>query len=369
MTQSSSPRLDVHNDVIAQLGESSIDHESVDAIIRSSVNNRYPLMSTDEKSRLISSLIHDVTGYGFLEELLNDESVNEIMINSSSTVYLDKAGVFHKVDIQTTNEELVRLVQKIAGSIGARCDVSSPIVDAWLDDGSRMHAVLPPIAADGPYITIRRFIARSFELHQFCEDESQERSIRDIISCARNVIVAGGTSSGKTTLLNCMIHHVDKNQRVVSIEETAELHTDHPHCVRLLARAANSEGAGAVCLGDLVKASLRMRPDRIVVGEVRGKEAFDLVQALNTGHDGSLCTIHANGPREVIHRLASLAVFAQPGLDYQAILTQVVYGIDTIIFVKKSTNGRRVINSISRIQRDENHFQILNTFTGETSYV
>ena len=219
--------------------------------------------------------------------------------------------------------------------------MASPIIDAWIRDGSRVHCVLPPIAANGPYLTIRRFISQTYDLENFCINELQVSLVRQLVSEAKNIVVAGGTSSGKTTLLSSLINQVDHNQRIVAIEETSELTSEHPHVVKLLARSSNSEGAGQITVGELVKASLRMRPDRIVVGEVRSEEAFDLVQALNTGHAGSLCTIHANGPAEVIHRMASLPMFAHPVLDYHAIVNQICFGIYCIISANKNLPGIR----------------------------
>lgn len=359
----------VHSAIVNLIAEKQFSNDEIKNLVLSQVEDNYPLLSLQNKHELTKDILHDVTGYGFLENYLYDEAINEIMINSTSCGYIDRQGQFYRIDINTSEEELTRLIQKIASVSGTRCDGASPIMDAWLADGSRVHAVLRPIAADGPYLTIRKFISRSFSLSQFCETQSQQELVRDLINKSKNIVVAGGTSTGKTTLLNCMLHKVDHQQRVVSIEETAELHCDHPHWLRLVARGANSEGAGKIGLGDLVKASLRMRPDRIVVGEVRSAEAFDLVQALNTGHDGSLCTIHANRAEEVIHRMASLALFAHPGLDYSAILTQVSYGIDAIIYVARKQSGKRFIKSISLVSLHDGRTQIQDIISGDKSYV
>lgn len=352
-------RSRVHDRVISQLGDTQLDERALDELVHTAVREHFPLINSIDATSLVADIVHDVTGYGFIEDLLTDEEVNEIMINSSTCAYVDRSGVMENTEITTTNDELIRLGQKIAGSVGARFDTSSPILDAWLRDGSRVHAVMPPVSPDGVCITIRRFITRSFDLDQFCDSENHKQIICNIVEASRNIVVAGGTSSGKTTLLNCLIHHVDHAQRIISIEETAELQTDHPHWVRLLARTSNSEGVGEIPLGELVKTSLRMRPDRIIVGEVRSGEAFDLIQALNTGHDGSLCTIHANGPDEVIHRMASLAMFAHPGLQYDALLTQIAFGIDIIVFVKRSREGKRRIDSISEVRRNDNGCEVV----------
>lgn len=359
----------IHEEVVDLLGIDHAENRDVFPLISETVEKRYPLLPEELKNNIASSVVNDVTGYGFLEDLLKDENVNEIMINNQNAIFLEKCGRFERIEVDFTRQELFRLIQKIASSVGARCDLSSPIVDAWMKDGSRFHAVIPPIAPDGPYLTIRKFTSNSYSLNDFCFDQQCERIVCDIIDDSKNVVVAGGTSSGKTTLLNCLIQKVDANQRVISIEETAELKVAHNHWIRLLARTSNSEGAGTVSMGDLVKASLRMRPDRIVVGEVRSAEAFDLIQALNTGHGGSLCTIHANGPREVVGRIASLAMFAHPGFDYQALVTQVCFGIDAIIYVKKTSSGHRIIESITAIDRENQIPRMVDLITGKISDV
>lgn len=359
----------IHEEVADLLGSDDAETIDVFPLISETVEKRYPLLPEEFKSDIASSVANDVTGYGFLEDLLKDENVNEIMINNQNTVFLEKSGRFERIEVDFTKQELLRLIQKIANSVGARCDLSSPIVDAWMKDGSRFHAVIPPIAPDGPYLTIRKFKSNSYSLNDYCLDQKYERIVSELIDDSKNVVVAGGTSSGKTTLLNCLIQKVEASQRVVSIEETAELNVAHSHWVRLLARTPNSEGTGVVSMGDLVKASLRMRPDRIVVGEVRSAEAFDLIQALNTGHGGSLCTIHANGPREVVGRIASLAMFAHPGFDYQALVSQVCFGIDAVIYVKRSNSGHRIIESITAIDRENQIPRLVDLVTGKISDV
>jgi len=359
----------IHTDILEKL-DFLDDHEGeLPSLISESIENSYPLMSASEKNTLSSNVLNEVLGYGFLENLLKDERVNEIMINQSSQVYVDRNSKFDRVHVDVSKEDLVKLAQKIAGAVGARCDTSSPILDAWLRDGSRVHVVLPPIAPDGPCITIRRFIEKKIELKQFCRNEHYLEAMQALVTQRKNIVVAGATSSGKTTLLNCLMQEMSSSERIVSVEETAELSCTHPHWVRLLSRRSNSEGAGEISLGDLVKATLRMRPDRIVVGEVRSVEAFDLMQALNTGHDGSLCTIHANGPLEVISRLSSLALLAHPGLNLESIKSQFCFGIDAIVFVARDKTGQRFVKSISHLNNGEGLNRIFDFETGEKSDV
>lgn len=340
---------EIHESVVGELQSES----DVNEVVRSTVSQQYPLLPQKQQDSIISRVLNEVRGYGFLEDLLARDDVNEIMINSHDQIFIDASGVMEKIDIDIDIEDCFHLAQKLAAQVGGRCDVSSPILDAWLHDGSRVHVVLPPIAPHGPCITIRRFLNMSFEFSHFVETDSQHEQLRELVELRRNIIVAGGTSSGKTTLLNCFMNQCEENERVISIEETKELHTDHTHWVSLIARESNSEGSGKVSLGELVKASLRMRPDRIIVGEVRSHEAFDLIQALNTGHDGSMCTVHANGPVEVVHRLASLAMLAHPGLEYDALIRQIVFGIDVIVYVARKENGFRKVESINEVSYQE----------------
>lgn len=352
----------LHERVVARIQNESIDsleRYSLENIIQEEIENAFPLIDDLSNKELFDSMLSDVSGYGLLDIYLADTSINEIMINSSTKMFIDRKGMIEEIELKTTSEELVRIVQKIASDVGTRFDAASPIVDAWLKDGSRLHGVMPPIAPDGPYITIRKFVERSLDLDQFFPTALQKNILEDAVMQSKNIVVAGGTSSGKTTLLNTLIHLIPSQERVVSIEETVELDTNHEHFVRLVARTSNSEGAGSISMGDLVKASLRMRPDRIVVGEVRSGEALDLLQALNTGHDGSLCTVHANGPNEVIQRIATLALYSGAQIPFDALITQAYFGIDLIVYVKRLCSGKRIISSISEIQRKGNDRSIV----------
>jgi pilus assembly protein CpaF len=345
----------LHERVVARIQLEQIDLDedvSLETIVAQEIEEAFPLIDQKGSDELFESMMSDVSGYGLLDDYLSDPEINEIMINSSSKMFIDRKGKIEEITLDTTADELVRIVQKIASDVGARFDSASPIVDAWLEDGSRLHSVMAPIAPDGPYLTIRKFVERSLDLNQFSPSELQKEILTSAVKNSKNIVVAGGTSSGKTTLLNTLIHLIPARERIVSIEETAELNSSHEHFVRLVARSSNSEGAGAITMGDLVKASLRMRPDRIVVGEVRSGEALDLLQALNTGHDGSLCTVHANGPAEVVQRIATLALFSGAQIPFDALVTQVYFGVDLIVYVKRLDTGKRVIASISEIRRE-----------------
>ena len=332
---------------------------SIRDIVKSEIDLGFPLLDKKASELLYESMMSDVSGYGLLDIYIGDETINEIMINSPTKMFIDRKGKIDEVAIETTSDELIRIIQKIAAGVGARFDTASPIVDAWLDNGSRFHGVMAPIAADGPYLTIRKFIEQSLDLDQFYPTRIQKEILIDAIKKSKNIVVAGGTSSGKTTLLNTLIHLIPSSERIVSIEETAELATSHEHFVRLIARTSNSEGVGTITMGDLVKASMRMRPDRIIVGEVRSGEALDLLQALNTGHDGSLCSVHANGPNEVIQRIATLALFSGAQIPFEALVTQVYFGVDLIVYVKRLNNGNMIIESISQINRDNGKREII----------
>lgn len=341
------------------LESNELDENKILENARLSVTKLFPLMDSHEKEKTVLSVVNKISGYGLIEEYLNDDSVNEIMINTNSSGYIEKNGVKHPISFHTTDNELIRIAQKVANKVGSRFDRSSPIVDAWLSDGSRFHCVMPPISPDGVCITIRKFLKTKNSLSDFCSSDEMRDYIVRAVASKRSMIIAGGTSTGKTTLLDALISSVSSNDRIVSIEETAELVVEHNHHVRLVARPQNSEGLGQVTLSQLVKASLRMRPDRIVLGEVRSNEAFDLLQALNTGHAGSMCTVHANGPEEVMFRLASLAMFAHAGMDFESLLKQAQFGIDLIICVDRNECGSRYISSIHKSVFDNGKFRVL----------
>ena len=278
------------------------------------LRDEQPLLAAARFDALLEQLTHEVAGLGPLEPLLADPTVTEVMVNGPGRAYVERAGRLEPVVLDLDAAAIVRLVERVVAPLGLRLDRSSPMVDARLPDGSRLHAVIPPLAVDGPCVTIRRFGARAVALEEFGVDGAAAAFLRWAVAAGWNLLVAGGTSAGKTTLLNALSQAIPHDERIVTIEETAELRLAQPHVVRLEARPPNAEGAGGVTVRELVRAALRMRPDRLVVGEVRGGEALDMLQALNTGHDGSLSTIHANGPADALARLETLVLLADSGL-------------------------------------------------------
>jgi pilus assembly protein CpaF len=306
------------------------------------IRREAPLLPTARARELVEALLDDVAGLGPLERLLADPEVTEVMLNGPGRAFVERSGRLVPVDLAVERAELERLVERILTPLGLRCDRTSPIVDARLPDGSRVHAVVPPVAVDGPYLTIRRFGARSLPLDAFGGCAALRALLAWMVRAGWNLLVSGGTSSGKTTLLNALSALLPPDERIVTVEETAELRLAQPHVLALEARPANAEGVGAVDLRALVRASLRMRPDRIVVGEVRGPEALDMIEALNTGHDGSLSTIHANGPAEALLRLEALALRAAGGLPLPAVRAHIASCVDAVVHVSRSRSGRRI---------------------------
>jgi pilus assembly protein CpaF len=311
-----------------------------------------PLLPGPRFERLLDELTDEVAGLGPLEPLLADPEVTEVMVNGPGHAFVERHGRLEPVDLPLDAPGIVRLVERVIAPLGLRFDRSSPMVDARLSDGSRVHAVLPPLALDGPCVTIRRFGARAVPLDAFGLDPAAEAFLRWAVTAGWNIVVAGGTSAGKTTLLNALSASIPDDERVVTIEETAELRLLQPHVVRLEARPPNAEGAGAVSVRELVRTALRMRPDRVVVGEVRGGEAFDMLQALNTGHDGSLSTVHANGAAEALARIETLVLLAAVGLPLPAVRAQISAALDAVVFVARRPGGVRRVEQITELSGD-----------------
>jgi len=284
-----------------------------------------------------------------LETLLADPEVTEILLNGGGQAFVERRGRLEPVTVGLDEAAIRRIVERVIAPLGLRLDRSSPMVDARLPDGSRLHAVLPPVAVDGTCVAIRRFGGGRRELGDFALSPPGAELLRWAVGAGWNLLLSGGTGAGKTTLLNVLAGEVAPGERIVTIEETAELALGQPHVVRLEARVANAEGAGAVPVRALVRASLRLRPDRLVVGEVRGEEAFDLLQALNTGHCGSLCTIHANGPDDALARLESLVLLAGVGLPVDAIRAQIRAAVDAVVHVVRRPGGRRAVEVIAEL--------------------
>jgi pilus assembly protein CpaF len=308
-----------------------------------------PLLDGARRDRLVDAVVDDVVGLGALEPLLLDPTIDEIMVNGSGRCFVERAGVIEAVPLQLDDAGIVRLAQRILAPLALRLDRSSPMVDARLPDGSRLHAVIPPLAIDGPCLTIRRFGAKTMGVEAFGVTGEADGVLRQLVTGGANVVISGGTGSGKTTLLNALAAHLGSSERIITIEETAELRLPQPHVVRLEARPANAEGAGGFTVRDLVRAALRMRPDRLVVGEVRGAEALDLLQALNTGHDGSISTVHANGPVDALRRLSTLALFGGTGLPHDAICEQLRTSVDVIVQVARAEGGAREVVAVAEV--------------------
>jgi pilus assembly protein CpaF len=320
----------------------------VDAsLVERFVREEAPLLDVGLAQQAVAAVLADITGLGPLELLLRDAAVSEVMVNGPGRVWIERAGALECTDVSLTAAEIDHIIEKIVGPLGLRVDRSSPAVDARLPDGSRVHAIVPPLAIDGPYLTIRRFRARVVELDEFCASAVVD-FVRAIVRERRNVIVCGGTGSGKTTLLNALAGAI-LSGRIVTVEDAAELRLQQDHVVRLEARPANAEGVGRVTIRDLVRNALRMRPDRIIVGECRGAEALDMLTAMNTGHEGSMSTCHANSPADALRRLETMVLLAGEGLPLDAVRDQLHAAIDVIIEVGRGRDGRRRITSVVEV--------------------
>jgi len=310
-----------------------------------------PLLAAATADVVLDELVDDVGGLGPLEPLLADPSITEIMVNGRDRVYVEREGRVVPVVCTIDAATIVRVVERVIAPLGLRLDRASPMVDARLADGSRLHAVLPPLAPDGPCVSIRRFGARAVPLGAFGIEPEVDALFETMVRAGWNLLVSGATSSGKTTCCNALARAIDPSERIVTIEETAELRLRQPHVVRLEARPANAEGTGAVRVRDLVRSALRMRPDRIIVGEVRGGEALDMLQACNTGHDGSLSTVHANSPDDALARIETLALCADVPLPLPAVRRQLVSAIDAVVQVRRGRDGRRMIVAVAELEQ------------------
>jgi pilus assembly protein CpaF len=307
-----------------------------------------------EQRDLVTVLINDMLGLGPLEPLLADDEITDIMVNGPNQVYVERRGKLELTTVKFQNNAHVQnIASRIVTAIGRRVDESSPLVDARLEDGSRVNIIIPPLAIDGASISIRKFSKQSITLDVMASQKNISPAMATVMKVAArsqlNILISGGTGSGKTTLLNAMSQLIDHGERIVTIEDAAELQLQQPHVVRLETRPANLEGQGEITMRDLLKISLRMRPDRIILGEVRGSEAVDMLQAMNTGHDGSMCTVHANRPREALTRLENMVGLAGINLPSKAVRTQIAAAIDLIIQVSRMRDGVRRITSIAEV--------------------
>jgi pilus assembly protein CpaF len=316
-------------------------------------NQRVPL-SLFDRENLVQDVLHELFGLGPLELLLQDPSISDILVNKASQVYIEREGKIEETDIVFRDDKhLMQIIERIVSAVGRRIDESTPMVDARLQDGSRVNVIIPPLALDGPAMSIRRFRTDKLGSNDLVERESLTQPMLDFlrgaVAARMNIIVSGGTGAGKTTLLNVLSSFIGGGERVVTIEDAAELTLRQRHVVRLETRPPNIEGKGAVRQRQLVINALRMRPDRIVVGEVRGEEALDMLQAMNTGHDGSLTTIHANSPRDALYRLDTMVAMANLNIPDKAIRQQVASAVNLVVQVNRMSDGTRKVTSISEI--------------------
>jgi len=311
-------------------------------------------LSVSERERLVNDVQHELFGLGPLEPLLKDPTISDILVNSHKTIYIERRGKIEPTNVRFKDDEhLMRVIERIVSSVGRRIDESSPMVDARLQDGSRVNAIIPPLSIDGPVLSIRRFGSDPLRMSSLIENNALTKDIADmlqmVVNARLNVLISGGTGAGKTTLLNALSAYIPENERIVTIEDSAELQLQQPHTVRLETRPPNIEGRGEVTQRDLVRNALRMRPDRIVIGEVRGGEAIDMLQAMNTGHDGSLTTIHANTPRDALARLETMIQMTGMRLSDRAMRQQVASAINLVLQVARLSDGSRRVTSISEI--------------------
>jgi pilus assembly protein CpaF len=311
-------------------------------------------LSVSERERLVNDVQHELFGLGPLEPLLSDPTISDILVNAHDIIYIERRGKIEPTNVRFKDDEhLMRVIERIVSSVGRRIDESSPMVDARLQDGSRVNAIIPPLAIDGPVVSIRRFGADPLKMSSLIDNKALTKDIADmlqmVVTARLNVLISGGTGAGKTTLLNALSAYIPENERIVTIEDSAELQLQQPHVVRLETRPPNIEGKGEVTQRDLVRNALRMRPDRIVIGEVRGGEAIDMLQAMNTGHDGSLTTIHANTPRDALSRLETMIQMTGMRLSDRAMRQQVASAINLVLQVARMSDGSRRVTSISEI--------------------
>ncbi|CAH1525631.1 Type II/IV secretion system ATP hydrolase TadA/VirB11/CpaF, TadA subfamily [Vibrio owensii] len=361
MQHSKQTYIHLRDQIFNALDASALESLSKSDLERQLSNAVDMLVSRDQlsvsslaRSEYVVSMIHELVGLGPLQVLMDDDTITDIMINGHQQVYVERFGLVQQADVHFLDEkQLADIAKRIASRVGRRVDESSPTCDARLEDGSRVNIVLPPIAIDGTAISIRKFRHKSIGFADLIEFGALSPEMAKLLQlaarCRLNILVAGGTGSGKTTLLNALSQYISQGERVVTIEDTAELRLLQPHVVRMETRTAGIEGTGEVNSRDLMINSLRMRPDRIIVGECRGAEAFEMLQAMNTGHDGSMSTLHANSPRDALARVESMVMMATKNLPLEAIRRSLVSAVDLIIQVNRLHDGSRKVMSITEV--------------------
>jgi pilus assembly protein CpaF len=351
----------VHNKLLERINLEALSmiapdrarHDVRAAVARLVDEEKTPL-SMVEKDGVVEEVLDEVFGLGPLEPLLHDQTISDILVTTPYLVYVEKGGKLHKTSIQfRDNAHLLRIIEKVVSRVGRRVDESSPLVDARLPDGSRVNAAIPPVAVDGPLLSIRRFGRVPIKGADLVSKLSMTQGMLELLEgCVKarlNVLISGGTGSGKTTLLNVLSGVIPEDERIVTIEDAAELRLQQPHVARLETRPPNLEGVGAIKIRDLVINSLRMRPDRIIVGEVRGEEALDMLQAMNTGHDGSLATVHANTPRDAVGRLEVMVAMGNSNMSIRSIRQQIASAIDVFVQAARFSDGSRRITYVTEV--------------------
>ncbi len=354
-------RAELHRDIVARADLAALQllppdrlQTELARLTEALIDERRVALNLAERRELITRVRHEMLGLGPLEPLLADHTVSDVLVNGPSSVYVERAGRLHTTSVRFDDaQHLMRVIGRIVAQVGRRVDESSPMVDARLPDGSRVNAVIAPLALDGPVLSIRRFARQPFTLKSLVEHHTLTEGIAALLSAlvrARvNLLISGGTGSGKTTLLNVLSASIPTDERIVTIEDSAELQLQQPHVIRLETRPPNVEGRGEVTQRALVRNSLRMRPDRILVGEVRGEEVLDMLQAMNTGHDGSMTTIHANGPRDAITRMEHMLGMSGMHAGPQVLRQQISAAIGVVVQVARLSDGRRRVTSVQEI--------------------
>jgi pilus assembly protein CpaF len=355
----------VHLALIEELGRqlfnATIDPDALRARVQSELRSRLASetgVSREDRERMVGELTDDILGHGPLERLLDDDTVSEIMVNGAHDIWVERAGRLHKTPVRFTDEShLRRIISKMVAQVGRRIDEASPMVDARLPDGSRINATIPPLSLSGALLTIRKFSKQRLDMNELIKRDTLTPETGDLLDrcvLARlNILISGGTGSGKTTMLNALSASIPDDERILTIEDAAELQLVQRHVLRLESRPSNIEGEGEITIRDLVRNALRMRPDRIVVGEVRGAEALDMLQAMNTGHDGSMSTVHANTPRDALARLETMVMMTGYDLPMRAIREQIAAALDLVIQIERMNDGTRRIVAITEVQRME----------------
>jgi pilus assembly protein CpaF len=344
---------EINLSVLDRVDRGDLKLEIGGAISRLLADEDKPL-NTQERETIIDELVDELMGFGPLEPLLADDTIADILVNTPHSVYVERRGVLEETNVRFKDDaHLLRIIDRIVVQVGRRIDEGTPLVDARLPDGSRVNAVIPPVAIDGPLLSIRKFSRIPYDLDRLVEVGSMTQScaevLKGVVRCRLNLLISGGTGTGKTTLLNAVSRHIGEKERIVTIEDAAELQLQQRHVCRMETRPTNIEGKGEISQRELVKNALRMRPDRIIVGEVRGGEAFDMMQAMNTGHDGSITTVHANTPRDALSRLEQMVSMANLDIPTRAIRNQIASALDVVVQIKRFADGVRRIVSVQEI--------------------